>query len=121
LRDKSRRIFRPSRSDANTKRRGGPLYDFKTNGPSFEVSRSEGRKAGAGCLLACPTNRVFSPKIVIQHRKATDLVSLHDPPSFFDLLILVAAGNVCSHHLLDGGSHWIFAFSYRSERKISVS
>jgi hypothetical protein len=58
--------------------------------------------------------------VPIEHRKTTDLIFLHDPLSFFDILILEAADDLPSHDFFDRGALWISAIRDSSNRKIAI-
>ena len=58
--------------------------------------------------------------VPIEHRKTTDLIFLHDPLSFFDILILEAVDDLPSHDFFDRGALWISAIRDSSNRKIAI-
>ncbi len=61
------------------------------------------------------------PFVPIEHRKTTDLIFLHDPLSFFDILILEAVDDLPSHDFFDRGVLDLPSATARTARSRSAS
>ena len=59
--------------------------------------------------------------VPIEHRKTTDLVFLHDPLGFLDVLILEAVDDLPSHSFFHGCGLWISPVRDNSNCNIAVS
>jgi hypothetical protein len=58
--------------------------------------------------------------VVIEHRKAADLIFLHNSLGFYNVLVLKAIYDFTGHDFFDSGALWISAIRDSSNRKIAI-